>query len=100
MFAGVYMSAIKITVVDGNVELQYEEKTAKNIKARLNQLKNELGITWCGVALVFGLKPTDSSVKLFKRWSRDPSLSSSQEMPDNLWKLLLMLVEGQEKIAQ
>lgn len=93
------MSAIKIAVDGDNVSVQYEPKTAQNIEARLQQLKQSLGVTWYGVAVVFGLKPTEASVRLFKRWARDPSMASFQEMPESQWKVLLMLTDGQEPIT-
>ncbi|WP_229625226.1 hypothetical protein [Vibrio parahaemolyticus] len=94
------MSAIQIKVDGDQVSLIYEEKNGENIARRLNQLKDALGITWYGMAAVFGLKPTEASVRLFKRWARDPSLASYQEMPDSQWKYLLTLTEGQEVIKR
>ncbi|EJE4183728.1 hypothetical protein M3890_004645 [Vibrio parahaemolyticus] len=94
------MSAIQIKVDDEQVSLIYEEKNGENIAKRLNQLKDALGVSWYGVAVVFGLKPTEASVRLFKRWARDPSYSSFQEMPESQWKFLLTLTEGQEAIKR
>ncbi len=92
------MSAIKISVDGDNVKVTYEEKTSENIEKRLRQLKDALGVTWYGVAIVLNMQPTESSVRLFKRWARDPSMSSFQEMPESQWKLLLTIVEGQNSI--
>lgn len=92
------MSAITITVDGGEVSVHYEEKTSENIEKRLRQLKDALGVTWYGVAVVLGMKPTEGSVRLFKRWARDPSMASFQEMPESQWKLLLTLIDGQEAI--
>ncbi|RZQ33204.1 hypothetical protein [Vibrio vulnificus] len=92
------MSAIKVIVENGHVELSYEEKTPENIGKRLNQLKQHLGVTWYGVAKVFNMKPSESSVRLFARWQRDPSQASYQEMPENSWKLLLALLDGQDPL--
>ncbi|ELV7517773.1 hypothetical protein [Photobacterium damselae] len=89
------MTAIKIHVENGLVTVSYEEKTAENITRRLNQLKEALNVTWYGVATVLDMKPTEGSVRLFKRWVRDPSMSSYQEMPESKWMLLLTLIEGQ-----
>ncbi len=95
------MSAIKISVDNGIVTVNYEEKNAVNITKRLNQLKNNLGVTWYGVATVLDMKPTEASVRLFKRWVRDPAKSSSyQEMPEAKWMLLLTLIDGQDKISK
>ena len=92
------MSAINIKVNDGAVTVSYEEKTGVNISRRLNQLKSALGVTWYGVATVLDMKPTESNVRLFKRWCRDPLMASFQEMPEAKWKLLLTLVDGQHPI--
>ena len=93
------MSAISIHIENGIVTVSYEEKSPENITKRLNQLKEALNVTWYGVATVLDMKPTEGSVRLFKRWARDPLLSSSyQEMPESKWKLLLTLIEGQTPI--
>ncbi|MEZ8082829.1 hypothetical protein [Enterovibrio norvegicus] len=94
------MSAITITVDSGEVYLSYEEKTGENIEKRLRQLKDSLGVTWYGVAVVLDMQPTEGSVRLFKRWARDPSMASFQEMPESKWKLLLTLVDGQTGIRK
>lgn len=91
--------AITISVKDGLVSTSYEPKTSENIARKLNQLKMHLGVTWYGVAEVLGLQPTEGSVRLFKRWARDPSMSSYREMPENQWKLLLAIVDGQSGIS-
>lgn len=89
---------IKIIVdEEGNVSLEHEPKTAENIKARLDQFKELLGTTWYGVVAALGMKPTEGNVRLLRRWVRDPSMASFQEMPDSQWKFLLMLLEGQPK---
>ncbi|WP_412497239.1 hypothetical protein [Vibrio fluvialis] len=90
------MSAIKIIVNGDFVSLEYEEKTGKNIDIRLRQLKSTLGVTWYGVASALGMKPTEASVRLFKRWCRSPEMASHQEMPESQWKVLLMLTLGQD----
>lgn len=96
---GSKMSAISVVVDDGVVRVFYEEKTAENIDRRLRQLKLALGVTWYEVATVLDMKNTEASVRLFKRWCRDPSMASFQEMPESKWKLLLTLVEGQNAIV-
>ncbi|HGY0655662.1 TPA: hypothetical protein ACNUQQ_003088 [Vibrio cholerae] len=93
------MSAIKIIVNDDFVTLEYEEKNGQNIDKRLRQLKSTLGVTWYGVASVLGMKPTEASVRLFKRWCRSPDMASYQEMPESQWKVLLMLTIGQKPIT-
>lgn len=93
------MSAIKINVSEsGRVSVSYEEKTSENIGRRLEELKHALRIDNYGVATLLNMKPNDSSVRLFKRWQTSPENTSYQEMPEHKWKLLLVLVEGQDPI--
>lgn len=92
------MPAITIKVIDGQVTVLYEKKTSENIDKRLRQLKAALDVEWYGVATVFNLKPTEANVRLMRRWCRDPSKASYQEMPESQWKLLLTLTEGQPPI--
>lgn len=92
------MSAISIQIDNGIVTVVYEEKSPENVTKRLNQLKEALNVTWYGVATVLDMKPTEGNVRLFKRWARDPSLSSYQEMPESKWKFLLTLIDGQTPI--
>ena len=92
------MNAIMINFDGDQITVSYEEKTAVNIEKRLRQLKEALGVTWYGVAVVLGMKANEGSVRLFKRWARDPSMSSFQEMPESQWKLLLTIVQGQKPI--
>ncbi len=93
------MSAIEIKTEGKNVSIEYEPQSPENIERRLIQLKEALGVSWYGVAVIFDLKPTEASTRLFKRWARDPSMSSYQKMPESQWKVLLMLTSGQEKIT-
>ncbi|MGR2997558.1 hypothetical protein ABMY12_20685 [Vibrio vulnificus] len=88
-------SAVTVQVVDGKVSIIYEAKTPENIAKRLFQAKQELGVTWYGVASLLGLEPTENNVRLLSRWQRDSSARSAREMPENAWKNLLMLLEGQ-----
>ena len=88
-------SAVTVQVVDGKVFISYETKTPETVAKRLLQAKQELGVTWYGVASLLGLEPTENNVRLLSRWQRDPSSSSAREMPENAWKNLLMLLQGQ-----
>ncbi|GEK11920.1 hypothetical protein [Pseudoalteromonas peptidolytica] len=89
------MTAIKITVDDNVTTLNYEAKTAENIGKRIEQLKAGLNTDNYGVCVVLGLNPTESNVRLLRRYQRDPEQASYREMPENQWKILLMLCDGQ-----
>lgn len=89
------MAAIKITVDDGVVTLDYEAKTAENIGKRIEQLKAGLNTDNYGVCVALGLNPTESNVRLLRRYQRDQGQASYREMPENQWKILLMLCDGQ-----
>ena len=94
------MSAINITVKDGKVSLDYEEKTLENIESRLKLLKQLLGTNWYGVAVIFNLEPTENNVRLMRRWYADPSkVANAREMPENSWKLLLAITSGQDSLT-
>ena len=92
------MSAIQITVENGRVSLAYEAKTKENIGKRIEQLKHSLNTDLYGVAAALGLEPTESNTRVIRRYQRDPSQGSYREMPENQWKILLMLCDGQAAI--
>ncbi|WP_099609501.1 hypothetical protein [Vibrio coralliilyticus] len=90
------MSALTIEVKEGKVSVSYEAKTASNIALRLKQLQKAFQIDEKGVLVMLDLKPTNQNVRLLKRWQMDTDTPSYQEMPEHKWKLLLILVLGQE----
>lgn len=84
------MTGLAIKKESGQVVVLTEEMTKEKVREYVELLKERLDTTLYGICPLFNLKPDDNGCRTIRKWYN----TSSVEIPEHHWRMLLVYVHG------